>query len=115
MKYGEVSQILEELQIDEVIIYGTGVTGKILYEDIKESRIVTSCFVQTEKGDCGTIDDKIVFGVSELKEFINNSAVIIVTMPFLLEEIKNILLEKKITNRVISLFDIINDRMKKKY
>lgn len=107
-----LSQILKEQDISEVVIYGTGIIGKTLYEELKESKITIQCFAQTEKGDYSAIDDKMVLGVDELKDFIQESTVIIITMPFLLEEMKHVLLKYRIRNRVVSLFDMVNDSIK---
>lgn len=79
----DISAYLKKDNISSVAIYGMGTLGELLYQELKESEVKVSYFVDKKAKElCYGLDDLPIVGIDELSGCTDRVDVIIITPVF---------------------------------
>lgn len=102
-----MSEYLLKNGICNVAIYGKGTLGEVFYNEIKDSDVNIECFIDRNATNGGTYGEGIP--VKSIEEFAESTSVdaIIISPIFEFESISEELLKNNISNKRISLEEIV--------
>lgn len=104
---GCIKEYFEKNKYRKVVIYGKGLLGELLYDEISKTKDVeVICFVDKQSSGESQYEDEIpIIMMEELKD--KQYDIIVVTPVFAYSEIKQELQEIKRDSKIVSLQDVI--------